>query len=93
MVGNKLGDNKMLHMGKTTKQSADEIISDAVTFFGPGGVGLEVQTRGPNTIRFRGGGGFVLVGVEPKNKDGEENEIDIQTREWDYDVRRFLKQY
>lgn len=80
----------MLHIGKMTNQPPGEIIDEAIAYFGPGGAGLDVQSRGPNSVGFTGGGGFVLVQVAPKD-EGKKTEVDIQSREWDYDVRRFLR--
>lgn len=78
----------MLRMGKETKHTPQEVLTKAEDFFGPDGTGLKITSRGPHAMQFTGGGGFVLVQVEPK---GEGSEIDIQTREWDYDVKRFLR--
>jgi hypothetical protein len=36
-----------------------------------------------------GGGGHVQVMALPH--EGEKTDVDIQTREWDYDVKQFLK--
>lgn len=78
----------MLRMGKKTTYSPDEVLVKAKEFFGPGGTGLEIVPRGSSAVQFTGGGGFVLVQVGPA---GEGTEIDIQSREWDYDVKRFLR--
>jgi len=78
----------MLRMGKETGHTPEEVLTKAKTFFGPGGTGLEIIPRGPNAVQFTGGGGFVLVQVEAKEEGAE---IDIQSREWDYDVKRFLR--
>ncbi len=79
----------MLRMGKETKQEPQKILNQATAYFGPGGVGLNVIPRGPHALEFTGkGNDFVLVQVEPKENGAD---IDIQTREWDYDVKRFLR--
>ena len=79
----------MLRIGKNTQQSSQEILEKATTFFGPGGLGLNVTPAGPYTPVFTGGGGFVQVQAAPQQQGAD---IDIQTREWDYDARRFLMQ-
>ncbi len=79
----------MLRIGKISPQSPQEILEKASAFFGPGGVGLDVLPRGPFTLVFTSGSGFVLVQAVPNQKG---TDIDIQTREWDYDARRFLMQ-
>lgn len=81
----------MLHMGKETIQSPQEVLAKAATYFGPGGTGLNMILQGPNTLGFTGGGGFVLVQADPKEEE-EGAKIDIQSREWDYHVKRFLSQ-
>ena len=80
----------MLRIGKDTTQRPQDVLAKATSFFGPGGTGLKVIPRGPHTLAFTGGGGFVLVHAKPKDKGSE---IDIQTREWDYDARRFLRPF
>jgi hypothetical protein len=78
----------MLRMGKQTKKNPQEVLALAISFFGPGGTGLSVVPRGSHTLEFTGSGtDFVLVQAEPKENG---TDIDIQTREWDYDVKRFL---
>jgi hypothetical protein len=79
----------MLRIGKVTEQSPQDILAKATDFFGPNGTGLTVIPHGPNSVEFTGGGGFVRVQVEPKERG---TEIDVQTQEWDYDAKRFLKQ-
>ena len=77
----------MVRMGKETELSPQDVVEQAKAFFGPGGMGLDVIERGPNSVEFVGGGGFVLVRVDTADRGSD---IDIQTREWDYDVKRFL---
>lgn len=80
----------MLRMGKHTDESPEEVLAKANAFFGPGGTGLNIIPREDNVVEFTGGGGFVVVQAEPK--DGG-TDIDIQTQEWDYDVRKFLGEF
>jgi hypothetical protein len=77
----------MLRMGKESKLNPQEVVEKAKAFFGPGGIGLEVIERGSRSVEFSGGGGFVLLKVSPIERGSD---IEIQTREWDYDVKRFL---
>ena len=80
----------MLRMGKRTKQTPQEILAKATAFFGPGGIGLNIIPRGPHTLEFTGSGNdFVLVQAEPLENG---TDIDVQTREWDYDVKCFLSE-
>jgi hypothetical protein len=80
----------MLRMGKFTEQSPQEVLAKANAFFGPGGTGLDIIPRGVNVVEFTGGGGFVVVQAEPKEGG---TDIDIQTQEWDYDVKKFLQKF
>jgi hypothetical protein len=79
----------MLRIGKVTGQRPEEVLEKAAAFFGPQGIGLDIMPRSPQALEFNGGGGFVIVKVAPKD---EGTEIDVTTREWDYDVRRFLRE-
>jgi hypothetical protein len=76
-------------MGATTKESPKEVLAKASAFFGPNGVGLNIIPRGENVLEFTGGGGFVRV--EAKTTEAG-TEIDVQSQEWNYDVKRFLSQ-
>jgi hypothetical protein len=79
---------KVARYGVETKTSPEEIIRRAMSFFGQGGVGLEVSDCGSRSATFVGGGGHVLVHVS----EGEKTEVELVTREWDYDVKRFMRQ-
>jgi len=70
-----------------TKLKPDEVIERAVKFFGKGGVGLEVTDKNASTVCFEGGGGHVTMIVCP----GELTDVDLETQEWDYQVRRFMQ--
>jgi len=78
----------MARYGVETNKSPEEIIQQAVNFFGKDGVGLEVTDRSPCCASFEGGGGHVSVTVN----QGEKTEVELVTREWDYDVKRFVRQ-
>ena len=72
-----------------TKLSPDQAMEKAVAYFGPGGVGLEVTEQGDCCASFVGGGGHVRVTVaagDPRTT------VALETREWDYDVRQFMRQ-
>ena len=78
----------MARYGVTTKLSPEEIIRRAVVFFGKDGSGLEVIDQGRCCARFEGGGGHISVTVN----EGDETEVELVTREWDYDVKQFMRQ-
>lgn len=74
--------------GTKTKLDCTKVIEKAVDFFGSAGQGLEVKIQENNFARFEGGGGYVNVGCSKKQKG---KEITIETREWDSQVKRFMK--
>ena len=69
------------------KLKPEEVIERAVKFFGQGGVGLEVTDRTESTVCFEGGGGHITIIVCP----GDLTDVDLETREWDYQVKRFME--
>lgn len=84
----------MIHMGKTTTKSPEKVIEKASQFFGPGGVGLSVASRGNETIYFVGAGGHVQVSACRAQEASEEDvtDVDIQSQEWEIQARDFLSE-
>jgi len=81
------GGEEMAHYGKESKLSPAKVLEKAVEFFGPGGLGLEVKEKGGGCARFEGGGGHVFIEVCRKGKGAD---VDLETREWDYQVKQFM---
>ena len=80
----------MLRISKQTQLDREEAIGRAAKFFGKGGEGLEETERNPCCISFEGGGGYVYVSIideEEKNK----RMVDVETREFEYQAKRFLQ--
>ncbi len=73
---------------KDSKLSCKKIIEKAVTFFGSQGWGLDVKSQEEDCARFVGGGGYVLI--ECCKMDGS-TEVNLETREWDYQVKKFME--
>jgi hypothetical protein len=71
-----------------TQLSADRAIQEAVKYFGPGGLGLELVDQESCCADFEGGGGHVSVRVVT----GETTNVNLETREWDYHVKQFMRQ-
>jgi hypothetical protein len=73
-----------------TKLTPEQAIQKAVTFFGEEGVGLDVEAnkQSPRCAYFEGGGGYVRITVV----EGERTTVELETREWDYDAKRFVRQ-
>jgi hypothetical protein len=70
-----------------TGKSPDQVIEQAKGYFGEEGVGLEMTEDAPCCVTFVGGGGHVSVTVS--EVEGK-TEVELATREWDYDVKRFM---
>jgi hypothetical protein len=78
----------MARYGVKTNTSPQEVIQQAIDFFGKDGVGLDVTDRSLCCASFQGGGGHVSVTVN----EGAKTEVELVTREWDYDVKQFIRQ-
>jgi hypothetical protein len=69
-----------------TRLTPEEVIEDALAYFGPGSTGLEVTSRTARGVVLQGGGGYVAIQAQP----GARTTVDIETREWDYPVQQFM---
>lgn len=78
-----------MRYGMKTKMSPSEVVEQAVTYFGPEGLGLDVTSQEACCARFEGGGGYVLVTAEEAE---DHTEVDLETREWDFQVKQFMSQ-
>ena len=77
----------MLRISAKTKMSPQEAIKHAVAFFGPEGYGLEIQEESADRTYLVGGGGGVVVTA---NKEGKETNVELVSREWDYQTKEFI---
>jgi len=68
-----------------TSISADQAAQRLKSFFL--GEGLDLVREKPDYLRFEGAGGFVEAGLCP---DGDTLRLSIFTREWDYQVKKFI---
>ena len=73
---------------KVTKLKPVKVIADAAAFFGPKGAGMTQKEKGDDFISFEGGGGYVSVSLCEKDK---KLEVNLETREWEAWVERFLE--
>ena len=78
----------MIRIAKQTRLKPPNVIERASKYFGEGGEGLEEKERNPCCISFEGAGGYVAVSVVDEDKH---TTVDIETREFDYQVKRFLE--
>jgi len=79
----------MISLFKESKLVPSKVIDKAVTFFGPGGWGLEVISRAECCARFEGGGGHVEVQATGKEK-GKGSDVTVESREWERAAQAFL---
>lgn len=79
----------MLSITTQTSKNPSEVLDMAVTYFGPEGLGLEHIFRDAGYVRFKGGGGYIQIAAYKK---GEHTKVDIESREWDRDVKKFLEE-
>ena len=75
-----------MRYGLETKLGTTEVLNRAERYFGEGGLGLEVTSHDECCISLAGGGGHVTVTVT----EGDKTSIDVETREWDYQVKKFM---
>jgi hypothetical protein len=72
-----------------TKKSSEEVIEQAKDYFGENGLGLSVTAENPCCVTFEGGGGHISVTT---TEDDDGGEVKLETREWDYHVKKFMDQ-
>jgi hypothetical protein len=70
----------------TTTLTPREALEQALTDFGPGGLGLQITSQTNLSLGFQGGGGYIAVTAQP----GAKTTLELETREWDYAVQRFM---
>ena len=78
----------MIRITKQSQLKPPDVIVRASEFFGKGGEGLEEKERNPCCVSFEGAGGYVAVSVVDEDKH---RTIDIESREFEYQVKRFLE--
>jgi hypothetical protein len=71
----------------TTGLTPHEALERATAYFGRG-VGLHAIAQTPQRLVFQGGGGHVAITVQP----GATTTLELETREWDVAVQRFMGQ-
>jgi len=72
-----------------TKLEPEEAIRKAVAYFGKDGLGLEAIEENPCCFHFQGAGGHVAATAY---KEGKKTTLELETREWDYQVKQFMKE-
>ena len=78
----------MARYAKKSKLEPEAVLQRAEEFFGAGGLGLQVIERNECCRSFQGSGGHVTVTAARCEPD--KTEVDLETREWDYQVKEFM---
>lgn len=78
----------MIVLEKKTKGKREELLKKAKLFFGPGGEGLTVSSEGDCCIIFQGAGGHVTVSLN--EEEAGYIKVQIESKEWDYQAKKFL---
>jgi hypothetical protein len=78
----------MIRISKQTRLKPEDIIFKAAKFFGKKGEQLEEKERNPCCISFEGSGGYVSISIVD---EGRTRTVDAETREFEYQVKRFLE--
>lgn len=73
-----------------SKSEPAKIMDQALKFFGPRGAGLDVKEQQENRLYFQGAGGYILVQA---SETAQGSEVELETREWDYSVKKFMERY
>jgi hypothetical protein len=76
---------------KDSSLSPAAVLEEAVRYFGPGGLGLEVTEHTAAAANFVGGGGYIEVEIGNVVSD-KLTSVEVRTAEWCYHARRFLDQ-
>jgi hypothetical protein len=77
----------MINLEVKSKLNPEEVVKRAVNFFGPKGYGLEVKEQSESCAYFEGGGGGIEVTACIKEN---ETSVELQSREWDFQVKEFI---
>lgn len=72
-----------------TELKPEQVIDEALQYFGKEGLGLEKASQEAQNVTFEGGGGYVSVAAhQPGEQD--RTEVELLTQEWDNPVRQFM---
>ena len=76
----------MLNLEVKTKLKQEEVVNRAKTFFGKGGLGLDLSEENLQCLSFQGGGGYVTATL---CSEGDKTRVDLVTQEWETQVKEF----
>jgi hypothetical protein len=78
----------MARYAKESRLEPEAVLRRAEEFFGTGGLGLELIEGNECCRSFEGSGGHVTVSAVRCRPD--KTEVNLETREWDYQVKEFM---
>jgi hypothetical protein len=77
----------MLKISFRTSKKREQIVNEAEKFFKE--KGLITKEKGDCCLQMEGGGGYVRLDIAENDK----NEVTLETREWEYQVKQFIEQH
>ncbi len=78
----------MLKISKQTRLKPEQVLEQAANYFGKNGLGLDEKERNPCCIYFEGAGGYISINILEEDK---QRAVEVESREWDYQAKRFLE--
>jgi hypothetical protein len=78
----------VIRLSVDTKHTPKHAVDMAVRFFTGRGLMLDEDSRTESSAVLSGGGGFVSIVASAG--ESKKTEVILETREWEYDVRRFM---
>ena len=79
----------MIKIEKETKKQRQDVLNTAKSYFGPEGEGLENTSEEECCVTFEGGGGH--VSVRYIDTDSGKSKVEVESREFEYQAKEFLK--
>ncbi|MFC1862729.1 hypothetical protein ACFL1Z_02090 [Thermodesulfobacteriota bacterium] len=79
----------MINLEIETKISEKEIMSRVKSFFGKGGLGLDIAEETEACLGFTGGGGYVKATI---CDSGDKKNIELVSQEWEQQVKKFASE-
>jgi hypothetical protein len=74
-----------------TKLPSDKAIEKAAQYFATNSAGLAVSSKTPNSLCLESPDGYVTITVCPDEKKGKMNVMQIETSQFDEQVRSFMR--
>ena len=76
----------MLNIEVKTKLSVEDTIGRLKSYFGKGGLGLEIKDENEACLNFEGGGGYITATVCEEDKN---TKVDLVGQEWEIQMKSF----